>query len=210
MTYRPDRDGRVSYGLRAPSPRVGKIPTLQITSTSWHDVLLLNSRVYGVEVWYDGQRTQPITDAMRADCEAYKALLGKRWQGWIACRPYHSATVYLVALTPVTVACVPQLDDDAFDLRGWTIGLAREAGDKRARLKGRWNDRRAELLKLPHPPDVVRQLELMWGAPLKRRGVASPAASNDPLRVARRIVADVADELTIPTGQAASEKGGRR
>jgi hypothetical protein len=188
---------------------VGKIPVLNITSASWQDVVLLTSRVYGVEVWYDGLRTQPITDQQRENPDTYQSLTGKRWQGWCAVRPYHAPTIYLLAVTAVTVQCVPQLDDASYDLRGWTIGLAREANDKRARLKGRWNDRRADLLKLPTPPDVVDALERMWRAPLKRRGVPSPIASQDPLRVARRIVADVADELTIPTSPAPNTKGGR-
>lgn len=143
---------------------------LQIVSSRWSDFTILSSRVYGVEAYFDGERTQPIRDEQRADPDVFQSLTGKRWQGWIAVRPYYVGTVYLVALTPITVTCVPQLDDEAFDLRGWTIGLAREAGDKRSKLKGRWNGKRADLLTLPHPPDVVGALERMWNAPLKKKG----------------------------------------
>lgn len=199
MSRCPERDGRVSYGLRAPTPRTASVPVLQITTSSWHDLLILSSRVYGVEVYFDGQRTQPVTDGQRVDPDAYQSLTGKRWQGWLAVRPYRQPTVYLVSVTPVTVQCVPQLDDEAFDLRGWTIGLAREAGDKRAKLKGRWNGKRAELLNLPHPPDVVDVLERMWRAPLKRKGRPCSAEPTDAGRQARRVVADVASSLMIPT-----------
>ncbi len=198
MVHRPDRDGRVSYGLRAPAPRTASVPVLQITSSTWQDVVILTSRVYGVEVYFDGQRTQPITDGQRVDPDVYQSLTGKRWQGWLAVRPYYKATVYLLSVTPVTVQCIPQLDDEAFDLRGWTIGLAREAGDKRAKLKGRWNAKRAELLKLPHPPDVVDTLERMWRAPLKRKGKPCPHESGAAAQQARRVVADVASSLMIP------------
>lgn len=198
MSSRPTGDARVSYGLRAPSPRTGKIPVLQITSSSWRDFVILTSRVYGVEVYFDGQRSQPITDGQRADPEVYQSLLSKRWQGWIAVRPYQLPTVYLVAVTPVTVICVPQLDDESFDLRGWCFALARESGDKRAKLKGRWNNKQADLLKLPHPPDVIAALENMWNAPLKRKVTSSPSASDDGARQARRVLNEVASSLVIP------------
>jgi len=198
MVHRPPEDGRVTYGVRAPAPRTASVPVLQVTSSSWHDVVILTSRAYGVEVYFDGQRTQPVTDGQRADPDVYQSLCGKRWQGWLAVRPYRLPTVYLLSVTPVTVQCVPQLDDETFDLRGWCIGVAREAGEKRAKLKGRWNKVRADLVKLPHPPDVVDVLERMWRAPLRRKGIPCAPPLGDAGRQARRVINDVASSLMIP------------
>jgi len=199
MSNRPQRDGRVSFGLRAPCPRTNKVPILKITDTAWTDLVILTSRVYGVELYYDDPRTQPVTDEQRDNPEVYKSLMGKRWAGYLAVRRYRESTVQLVAITPVTVACVPQLDDPAFDLRGWTIGLAREGHSKRAKLKGRWNNLRApDLAKLPSPPDVPSVLERMWDAPLSR-APGGRYSSADREREARQVLNDVASSLMIPT-----------
>jgi hypothetical protein len=199
MSYRPDRDGRVSYGLRAPAPRMGKLPVLKIIDTGWTDVVILTSRVYGVELYYSEPRTLPVTDAQRANPDVYASLVGKRWAGYLAVRCYRQPTVFLTAITPVTVACVPQLADDDFDLRGWCIGLAREGHSKRARLKGRWNNLRApDLAKLPHPPDIVAHLEYLWGAPL-HSDVDGKRAGKDRRKAAAQVVRDLTSSLEIPT-----------
>jgi len=198
MISRPNGDGRVTYGLRAPSPRIHTVPILRVRGDSWRDLVIVSPRTYGVEIYFDGSRTQPVNDGQRADPDVYQSLVGKRWQGWMCVRPYHSAALYLVAITPVTVACVPQLDDPDFDLRGWTVGLKREGRDERGKLKARWNQVRADLQHLPHPPDVVEVLERMWRAPLKRKSLASSFGRAVACDDARRTVRDVADSLTIP------------
>jgi hypothetical protein len=171
---------------------------LKVGSTSWIDVVILTSHVFGLETFFDGHRTQPVTESQRAEPKVYEALISKRWQGWLAVRRYRESKVYLACVTPVTVSCVPQLDDPECDLRGWCIGLARESCDQRAKLKGRWNNVRADLVKLPHPPDVVAHLQRMWGAPLRRERSQELLPSTDAARHMRALARDVASSLTIP------------
>jgi len=200
MTATPSNGrGRAPTGRRAPTPATGTLPVFKITSTSWHDFIIVSPRMYGVEVHYHHPRTQPVTDGQRADPVIYNALVGRRWQGWLCVREYDREDLGLLAVTSWTVHCVPQLDAPDVDLRGWTIGVKRATPDRFGKLLGRWNNRRAIVEKLSASPDVPDHLVKMWDAPtkpetIKPRDVPSREDGDGP-----QLLADILDSLTIPT-----------
>ena len=192
------RGRRVSEGIPAPRPRGVSYPRVRITSTSWTQLVIISERVYAVEVYYDSPRTQPVTDEQREDPAIYDRLPGKRWQGWIAVRFVNDPTVRLVAVTPFTVQCVPQLADLNSSLRGWSVSLCRSSVDTFARLVGRWEDRRAPEKNLRAAPDLAAVLATMWNAPTRPKAQAQAQASATSPANGSAIAREVLNSLLIP------------